>query len=96
MLSKENARFKSALESTKSQIDRDSMLKIKLPHIRGTLINSIMNFIIFLTVMGLDKEIEFIADFRKIWFIVSQRLVRTIRKKIKGKPCFILNSPVFL
>jgi hypothetical protein len=31
---------------------------------------------------------EFIEDFRQSWFIVSQILVRTIKNKIKNRPCF--------
>lgn len=90
MLSIEKAKFKSTLDNTKSQIHKDNTPNRKLIHTRGTIISSIMNFIIFLTVIGLDNEREFTADFKKSWFMVSQTLVRNIRKKINIMPSFIL------
>ena len=95
MLSIEKAKFKSTLDNIKSQMHKDNTLNRKLIHTRGTIISSIMNFIIFLTVIGLDNESEFIADFKKSWFMVSQALVRTIRKKINIRPSFILSIQPF-
>lgn len=86
----EKAKFKSTLDNTKSQMHKDMTLNEKLIHTRGTLINSTMNLKIFTMVMGLDSFKVFIADFKKSWFIVSQMLVRTIKKKIKAKPSLIL------
>lgn len=96
MLSKEKAKFKSTLDNIKSQIDKDKTLNKKLIHTRGIFINSTINLIIFLIVMGLVNSSKFIADFKKSWFMVSQILVMTIRKKIKIKPSFILALLAFL
>ena len=84
------------MDNTKSQIHKDKTLNKKLIHTRGILINSIMNFIIFIILIGLANSSEFIADFKKSWFMVSQILVRAIRKKIKVRPSFILNYLAFL
>lgn len=92
----EKAKFKSTLDNTNNHIHSDNTLKKKLIHTLGTLTRSIRNFIIFFTVIGLDRESEFIADFKKSWFTVSQILVMTIKKKIKNKPSFISDYPASL
>lgn len=38
---------------------------------------------------GIDALREFIADFKKSWFMVSQILVMVIKNKIKIRPSFI-------
>lgn len=65
------------------------MLNRKLTHTRGSVINLIMNRITLKMFGGIDALREFIADFKKSWFMVSQILVMTIKNKIKTKPCFI-------
>ena len=92
MLSKENAKFKSAFPSTKSHINKESMLKIKLMTSLRFVINLIINPIIFFTEL-ICKPSELIEDFKNSWLIVSQMLVRTIKKKMKATPCFMLPLP---
>jgi hypothetical protein len=37
---------------------------------------------------GIDALSEFMEDFNRSWFTVSKMLVKTIKNKIKNKPCF--------
>ncbi len=74
---------------------KEIILNKKLTQTRGTLMSLKTNFII--SVILAEGEVkEFIADFRKIWFIVSHTLVRAIRNKVKNRPSFILGYPSFL
>jgi hypothetical protein len=86
MLSSEKARFKSILESTKSQIHSEIRLKTKLNHTRGILKSCATNFAIFTTFAPKETCRELIADFKKSWLTVSQILVKTIKKKMNKKP----------
>lgn len=60
-------------------------LNRKLIQTRGTITKLRINFKIALMFPEGERK-EFIADFKKSWFIVSQILVRAIRNKIKTKP----------
>jgi hypothetical protein len=62
-------------------------------HTRGIIISLKINQIIFLILAVSEMFKEFIADLRKSWFTVSQKLVSAINNKIKIKPCF---TPPFL
>jgi hypothetical protein len=95
MLSAEKAKLRGAFDNTKSQMHKASTLNKKPIQMRLIRINLKIKIIIFLTVTGLDKTKEFMADFRKSWFIVSQILVSTIKNRIKNRPSFILYSLAF-
>jgi hypothetical protein len=64
MLSAEKAKLRSALESTKSQIQRDRTVKQNPIQIRGITISLIMNLNIFFMLKATGSSMEFIADFR--------------------------------
>ena len=89
MLSTEKAKFKSAFDKTKSQMNKDRQLKISPTHIQGTSINFMMKPNIFRRLVMLAPR-EFIAFFKNNWLIVSQELVKTIRNRIKNILIFIL------
>jgi hypothetical protein len=95
MLSAEKAKLKSALDKTKSQIQSEVMLKNRLIHTLGININFNINFAIF-RILPDGEGNEFIADFKKSWFMVSQRLVKRIRNKVKTTPSFIIEQPLSL
>lgn len=48
-----------------------------------------MNCRIFIILGVIDTLSEFMADFKRSWFTVSQILVSIIKNKIKNKPCCI-------
>lgn len=79
----------SAFDNTKSQTHNDRMLKAKLNQTRGTVINLIINLNTLKIFGGTDAFREFIADFKKSWFMVSQRLVIKIKNKTGINPCFM-------
>jgi len=81
MLSIEKAKFKSALESTKSQIKRERALKRNPIQTRGVVINCQINRKSFLMPRIL-KERELMTFFRNDWLMVSQMLVATIKRII--------------
>jgi hypothetical protein len=95
MLSAEKAKLKSALDKTKSQIQSEIILNNKLIHILGIKISLRINFTIF-RILPEGEVNEFIADFKKSWFTVSQILVKTIRNRVKITPSFIMKQPLFL
>lgn len=95
MLSAEKAKFKSAFERTKSQMHKERMLNRQPIQTRGVKINLIINCTIFRKLKESDTAKEFIADFKKSWFIVSQALVRAMRNRIKNRPSFT-GLPSFL
>lgn len=65
---------------------KDRALKENPIQILGILINLKMNCRIFLIFAVMEIFSEFMADFKKIWLTVSQRLVRAIKNKIKTIP----------
>ena len=92
MLSRENAKFRSALDKTNSQMNKDKTLKEKPIQTRGVRIKRRINPNTFLTVLtcGLMALIE---DFKNNWLIVSQMLVAIISRKIKSRPSFTTRPP---
>lgn len=90
MLSTEKAKLRSAFDNTNSQMHSDKILKAKLTHTRGIIINLIINCSILMIFAEMEALREFIADFKKSWFMVSQILVRSIKSNIRNKPCFII------
>jgi hypothetical protein len=89
MLSKEKAKFKSALDRTNNQMNRDRQLKINPIHTLGTNANLIMKPNIFLILVMLAFK-EFIEFFKNNWLIVSQILVDIINSIIKPRLAFML------
>ena len=72
--------MRSALESTKSHIQSEITVKQNPNQIRGININLIINLNIFLRLKA-GTSMEFIADFKNNWFIVSHMLVSMIKKR---------------
>lgn len=89
MLSNEKAKFKSALDKTNSQINKDRQLKINPIQTLGNNINLTMKLNIFFRLSMLIFK-EFIEFFKNSWLMVSQILVETINIIIKIRPRFIL------
>jgi hypothetical protein len=83
MLSAEKAKLRSAFESTKSQMQSEIIVKQNPSQMRGTSNNLIINLNIFLMLKA-GTSMEFIADFKNNWFIVSHMLVSMIKKRIKS------------
>lgn len=89
MLSKEKAKFKSALDKTNNQMNRDRQLKINPIHTLGINANLIMKPNIFL-ILVIEAFKEFIEVFKNNWLIVSQILVDIINNIIKVRLTFML------
>ena len=69
MLSTEKAKFRSALERTKSQVHNDSRAQIPLIHTRGFMISLNIKTAILKMFLETGVFIEFIANFKNNWFI---------------------------
>ena len=82
------------MESTNNQMHKEMALKIKPIQSLGIRIRPQINFKIrkILNEGGFNAPI---VDFKKSWFIVSQRLVSAIKKRIKNKCGCILRNPLF-
>lgn len=89
MLSAEKAKFKSAFDNTNNHMHNDNVLNKKPAHTFGILISWIINCNIFLMLAPIVTSKELMLYFKKIWLIVSQRPVRTIKNKIKITPVVI-------
>lgn len=87
MLSAEKAKLKSTCDKTNNQIHNEMVLNKKLNQTLGTAISLKINDAIdFIFPEGACKE--FIADFKKSWFMVSHMLVKDMRNKINARLCF--------
>jgi len=88
MLSREKARFKSALDNTNSQMNKERQLNINPIHTLGINISSIMKPNIFFRLCMLASK-ELMEFFKNSWLMVSQILVDIINNIMKERPGFI-------
>jgi len=88
MLFAEKAKFRSAFERINNQTTKDIQQKINPSQIRGRVINFKIKEAIFRALVRFVSR-EFIEVFNKSWFIVSKRLARDIKNRIKNIFSFI-------
>ena len=81
--------MRSALESTNNQIHKDTKLKNKPSHSIGVSMILKINLRNLTKCQEKLKLRELIVDFKRVWLIVSQILVRAIKERTKNKLAFI-------
>ena len=88
MLSAEKAKLKSTWLNTNSHTHNEIRANKKLTQTLGVNTSLKIKFNISL-IFPEGETREFIADFKKSWFTVSQMLVRAINGRIKNRPSLI-------